>query len=280
MASDNQKSVSPPPAPPHLLNNYSIGLHTRRLLNQLVTQKELDHPSLLLIERALEQSRPKNISGWVYLLADALGSPIENAMEMGSFIELFFAALDLIDDIQDGDADKYLNDVPLPVQINLGIHLLTLAIYAAERFYSQLPEKKPDSLVSHLTRLLSGVICAQRIELTRENWSSTTYQWMSQVSAGKQLELYFRAATLAANVDVTPFLALTEPLGFLLELTCDERSHDNRVFCLPSDELNKMREDAKEQLALAFAQIPIAARPVIERLFAFALARIIHEDSL
>jgi hypothetical protein len=49
---------------------------------------------------------------------------------------------------------------------------------------------------------------------------------------------------------------------------------------LPSDELNKMREDAKEQLALAFAQIPIAARPVIERLFAFALARIIHEDSL
>lgn len=251
-------------------NNPAIGLLTRRFLWRMVAQDDLDEPAALLVEHALDKTRPRSHCGWVYLLAEALGAPRDRALEVASFVELCSAAIDLIDDVEDGDASSYLGGIPQREQINLVAHLIALCAYAGGLVEQRFPPERGQGLVAEAFRLFSGMASGQRLELTRECWSTVSYERMSHLTGGRQFELYFRAVAYAAAIDVVPFLGLTNPLGVLVQIALDRRTGDERLLCLPEMEIQELRTKLLGELHLGAARVPVGAIPIVSCLVEFA----------
>lgn len=248
-------------------NHPAIHLATSRFLGDCIAREELDSPSAKLVERALAKSLPKSVCGWVFLLATALGADTSRAIEAASFAELFYCSVDVIDDVQDGDASEYLRDLSEPLRVNVCMHLVALSVMRGIAL-----EHEGSDLVRNAYGLLSSMICGQRMDLVRDEWSADAYACMSTRVAGCQLEVYFRAAACAANADITPFVSVAKPLGLLLQIAVDSLSRDPRLMHLPTDDLRPHRERAVRDVTDAMNAIPQSARSVMDRLARFAEA--------
>lgn len=250
-------------------NDPAIGAVTRRQLRVLVAEGLLDQETLSLVERVLDKSRPKSSSGWCFLLAQALGAPCERAMEVASAVEILCSAIDFVDDVQDGDAKRYLGDVPMPIQVNVAVQMLTIFVLLIARQQYR-GSWSSFNFQAEAMALLNAMGCGQRLELSRDAWSPAVYQRMAELTGGCQLEIYFRAAAWAAETEAAPFLELCEPLGFLLHMVNDRAAHDERLTRLCAAEMESRRRDASARLQRAAEAVPGEARPVIELLLRYA----------
>lgn len=246
-----------------MANNPAVNLTTRCRLRQLMESDAMDERTLVLVVRVLEKTRPRSHGGWVSLLAEALGASREVALQAGSTAEVICAAVDLVDDVQDGDAAAYLSDVTEAVQINLASHLWVIAIL----FTSEMELAHGRSgLTLPVATLTSAMACGQHMELTRPQWSLVNYALMSKLTSSRQLEAYFRVAAFPSAADVSPFLALSEPLGMLIQIRCDEAQGDARLACLPPAEVLALRRGAEMALVQAVRRVPSAAQALVRNL--------------
>jgi hypothetical protein len=243
-------------------DNLAVGLETRRGLRRWVAAGMLDEPSATLVERALDKSRSTSASGWALRLAQALGAPEDRAMHAAVVSEWVYATVDVTDDVQDGDAFCYLA-VPPAVQINLSVHLVALALYAASSFCDL-------ELTRQASALFSRMACGQRLEIARDDWSVESYERMARLTGSCQFELYFRVCAWAAGSDPTSLLALAQPLGILIHMAADGQSHDPRLGSLEPADTRALRSRACSELAVAQAAIPVAARRALATLLAMA----------
>lgn len=251
-------------------NNAALGLTTRTMLRDLVAGGDLDEGSEELLLRALDKTRPRSHAGWVFALAEALGAERITAMLAGSFAELCCAAIDLVDDVQDGDAGTYLGPVPPAVQINVSEHMLVVSVLAACRLEERVGRPSP-GLVAHAYRLFSAMASGQRGEVTREGWSVQRYVDVAKLTCGKQYEMYLRTAAYAAVIDPALLLALAEPLGVATQIACDTFSADPRLTQLCDADVSRIRGYWIEQARMALAAIPLPARCVLEEVARFPL---------
>jgi hypothetical protein len=248
----------------------AIGVFTRALMRELAAGGDLDEASELLLLRQLEKTRPRSHCGWVFALAEALGASREPAMHAGSFAELCCAAIDLVDDVQDGDAGQTLGDVPLAVQVNISEHMLVLSVLGAARL-EQVVGHGPGSLVREAYRLFSAMASGQRMEVSREDWSPHQYELVASLTCGKQYELYLRTAAFAADAEVEPLLALAAPLGVATQIACDLLASDPRLLRFSEPEVERMRADWTARTRQVLDRVPALARPVLSQVSLFPL---------
>lgn len=252
-------------------SNPAIGLYSRQLLRQLASSGDLDADSEELLLRALEKTRPRSHAGWVYALAEALGAPRAIALQAGSFAELCCGAIDLIDDVQDGDAGRTLGGAPLPVQVNVSSHMLVIGVLAAERLQRELGAAHP-GLVREAYRLFSAMASGQRMEVTRQDWSPRRYEQVAALTCGKQYELYLRTAAFAAGVDVSPWLPLAEPLGVATQIACDLLASDSRLLAFPAPEVAQMQLSWSAAARNVLDTLPAAGASVLREMSRFPVS--------
>jgi hypothetical protein len=244
------------------LANPAVGLETRRALRRWVAAGIVDEASATLIERALDKSRHQSACGWAWLLAEALGAPADRALRAAVACEWVYAAVDVTDDVQDGEAGAYL-DAPWAIQVNTCTHLLTLALHAV-------CELGDVELTREVSALLSRMACGQRIEIARQDWTIESYVRMAHLTGSCQFEIYFRACAWAAGCDLAPLAALARPLGLLIHIAADERSADPRWATLAINETSALRAEACTTLTAAQTALSVPAQRVLAGVFEMA----------
>lgn len=245
-------------------NNPAVNLETRRRLRALLRSDSIDERTLDMVVRVLDKTRPRSHGGWVYLLGERLGGTREAALRAGSAAEMLCAAVDLVDDVEDGDAHGYLPDVPTSVQVNLSAHMWVLAAL----FTSEVDRIAggEGACTSKTLALCSAMACGQHIELTCPCWSCETYERMTELTSARQLEVYFRLATHPSKTRVSSFLPLCSPLGMLIQLQCDEAQGDKRLCALADSEVLELRKRAEQSWRAAARGVPDAAKDVVRAL--------------
>lgn len=241
-------------------NQAGVGLATRSLMQEWRAQGLLDEVAVGWMNCALRKGRPGSPGGWVFALGERLGATRERALHAGSVAELFHAAVDLIDDIQDGDAASWMPELSPALQLNTALHLVATASMAAMRLEPSLP----GTLHASFCAMLTG----QGQEITRRSWTFEAYAAVSNRIAGCQIALYLHAASTAAGKEPGKLLAIAEPLALLMMIHHDLASADARLVCFDPGEIEDGRRDAAASLRRACEEVPQAARPVIEALAA------------
>ncbi len=253
-----------------LANNPAVNLETRTFLRRLMDEG-LDEPCAALLTRALEPVKDTGPGGWVFLLADSLGARRERSLAAASFCEMYYAMCSFTDDVQDGDA-SYMPDLDTPMRINT---LAQLICATAVRGTTLLEHIDPGKVLDALSRAFrSGVLMlqGQRIELLREDWSIDAYRQVALLSGGRQYDVYLEMASLAADVPPDPFLRLSDPLATLVQIFHDERSSDERLLSLPPDDVEALRQQARDDLVEAARHVPDASRRIVDMMVEAALA--------
>jgi hypothetical protein len=243
-------------------NQAGVGLATRSLIQGWRAEGLLDEAAVGWVNCALRKSRPGSPGDWVFALGERLGATRERALHAGSVAELFHAAVDLIDDIQDGDAESWLPELSAALRINTALHLIATSSMAAARLEPSLP----GTLHASFCAMLTG----QGREIARRDWTFAAYVDVSNRIAGCQIALYLHAASAAAGKDPGKLLAIADPLALLMMIHHDLASADERLLCFDPIEIEDGRQRAAASLQRACEEAPKAARPVVEALAALA----------
>jgi hypothetical protein len=223
-----------------------------------------------MVDAALERVRSGSPAGWVYFLAESLGARHDDAMAAASFCEMYYAMCSYTDDVQDGDAASYMPETDGRLLVNTVAQIICLTAtrgcILAERF------REEDVLeeVSFAFRTGATMLTGQRIEIVREGWNVDSYRQVAVMSGGRQFDVYFRMASLAAGVSSEPFLHLSDPMAILVQMMHDRESEDERLLGLPPEDVQGLREQARHDLEQAAARVPEESRNVIARMIALA----------
>jgi hypothetical protein len=248
-------------------NNPAVTLETRHWIRKRVEQGILDEKSASLVMRAINKYHRGSFGGWIFELAESLGAKPQAAMDAASFVQFVGNTIDLFDDLEDNQCDSYLDGVPQSVRINLASQMLTLSFYAC----TELEDKYQytSGLTPYSARLLTLAACGQRSELVRDPWSVEIYKEMSERMVGGQFLIYFKAAAGVANQSSEPLTPLAFPLGILVQSTVDMTSNDQRLLCLPADEIRKLRLQATDEFIKNRLKAPPRCMPILDRLNCF-----------
>ena len=225
-------------------NSPSVGLATRAWLGRLSQEGMLlDRQSWDPIQRALDKCRQVSPAGMVHDLALRLGASAERALLAGSVSELFYAACSLTDDLQDGDTDAYLGDLPFALRLNAQSHLLCL-VAARVRDLSL-------DLVADIYRTGAAMLTGQRIEISRDPWNVEAYEKVARLSAGEQFGTHLSLAAIAAGKDEAPWRQFGRAWGMLLQLVADREARDPRLLSLDEREVGDLWQRSTEDLRQA-----------------------------
>lgn len=237
-------------------SNPAVDLHTRTWLLRLERETEvIDGPSRELVERGLDRVVPVSPAGLVYELALLLGAPYERAMDAGSYAELFYASCSLLDDIQDGDAETYLDDVPPEIRLNTVFMIQALAMSRLRPY--------PGEVAAYCYECAATMLTSQRLELLREAWDIAAYERVGRLAAGAELRALLRVAAAAAEEPFLPFEPVGDVLGEILQLANDRRSGDERLVCLPPDDIERYESELRRRAALCLEAVPDRARELL-----------------
>jgi hypothetical protein len=242
-------------------NRAAVGLATRAQVQRWRVDL-LDEATAELVLRALSKSRDATPAGWVFTLAEAMGATRSRAFAAGTVAELFHAAVDLIDDIQDDDV-AYLSDVSPALQINTAFHLVALSSVMA----AQLDPGLPGTMNALFARMLTG----QAREILRGSWTPQAYVDVSDRIGGRQMAVYLHAASAAAQTDPECLLGLADPLALLIMIHHDRASMDERLLCFRTEDVDAMQERAQKILQQARERVPAIARPFVDALASSAM---------
>lgn len=245
---------------------HAVHLGTRCRVRKRVAAGDLDEASADLIEKALDKSLPHGLCGFVQRLARALGATAEDALDAGSLAELAYAAVDLADDVEDGDAQAYLGVLPWPAQVNLATQLVALALAEA----ADVERRWGVPIAAEAATTLVRAACGQRVEILREGWSADSYVRAAE-AMGQMLGLFMWVAAAAARREAAPLLGLVRPLGILFLIRSDEASGDPRWLGLGEEQMRSTREFARGNVDQAMRELPDDARVLVQELVTSAL---------
>jgi hypothetical protein len=252
-------------------NNPAVHLETRRFLYRLIDEESaLDEPCAALLTKALERVKDVSPSGWVFLLADALGARREDAIEAASFAEMYYAMCSFTDDVQDGDAQGYMGDADDGILVNTLAQLICVTVVRGGRLAARFGNRRTVHELSQAFLAGAVMLRGQRMELLREGWSVESYRKVAVLSAGRQLDVYFRLAALAAGVSPEPFFGLSDPLGILVQMKHDRETSDERLIGLPAADVQALAESALRDLRHAVLEAPERSMRVMDAMLAFA----------
>lgn len=248
------------------LNNAAVSLQTRRFLCALLASGDLDEPCLRLLDLALARTREVHPGGLVFAMAEALGAERRGALDAGSFAEMFYATASFADDLQDGDAGAYMR-AGRPLLINVLAQLLCATAARGAALAPSLGARAAAQVQEIAFRAGAAMLCGQRLEILREDWSVDRWREVAELSAGRQFEVYLHLAAAAARRDPGPLLALAMPLGVLLQMREDRRSRDPRLSLLPARGVCRLLRETQARLRAALGRVPSRARGPLLGLF-------------
>ncbi len=200
------------------------------------------------------------------MLARSLGAPMDIATEAASFAEMYYAMCSFTDDVQDGDAADYMLESDERILINTLAQLICITTVRGIRFASNCPNKDAASEMSKMFLNGGVMLRGQFMELKRENWSTEAYKTVACLSGGRQFDVYFKTAAMAAGISAEPFLRLSDPVGILVQIWHDKQSNDERLIGLPANEVSAMIDSALLELEEAANEIPSEAKTLIENM--------------
>lgn len=234
----------------HPLNPLVSEVTMSWLQSQAQGSRVIDEYTLEIARRVLEQSFDDQPGGFMYEVATAMGASEERALMGASFCQLFYSTASLTDDIQDGDADLYLSDVPFELRINVQSHMIGLFGMRAGELEQLF---RINGIVSDVFRVVSLMLCGQRAELARDPWTFDDYIRVAELSAGEQHALYFRISCYAAGRnDIQRWNSFGEKLGRLGQLAVDLRDSDSRITYFSDTDISEIRQKwAREALDAA-----------------------------
>lgn len=219
-------------------NNPYIGKVTRQWLSDLSRGGvRVDSLTLPVIYRFLRKSELEHPGGVIYDLALKLGAPEDKAEIAGSGAEMFYSACSAGDDIQDGDTDFYMREIPLAQQLNGQSHLMSLVALRVKDL--------DHTLIGLPSLTLATMLVGQWKELTRAPWTAETYEQVAIMSAGEQYGFYMKLVAVAAELDEVRSVRLVQwgvSCGTLLQLIEDLRKKDDRLVCFSEDEISGLKE--------------------------------------
>ncbi|MDJ0762973.1 MAG: hypothetical protein QNJ97_08300 [Myxococcota bacterium] len=214
-------------------SNPVINLATRKWLGRLARQGEiLDPPSWDIIQRMIDRCHQVHPGGVIHDLALELGAAQEPATIAGSSAHVFYAVCSVTDDLQDGDTDDYLADVPMSLRINAQSHLLCLMADRLAELTESLGTADSSVLIAAVYRTGATMLTGQRLEIVRDPWTMEAYEQVARQSAGAQFRAYFCLAAMAAQVPQNPWDLFGQAFGALLQVVVDIESKDERLLAL------------------------------------------------
>jgi len=223
-------------------SNPYISWETRRWLYKLSQEQfpVIDAPSRENIQKALDRSSVQaHPGGLVYDVSKKIGALESQALVAGSLAELFFAAVNLTDDMQDGDS-SYM-DIPMSLQINTQSHMFSLAVM---RSYS-ISDKIANIMFTSLSKMFVG----QRLELVTTLWDYDTYYEVAKRVAGEQFALYFNLAAISGGSDnLENWYNLGMTYGIILQIIHDKNSLDERYISLSNKDKSNLFNRALDDL--------------------------------
>lgn len=113
---------------------------------------------------------------------------------------------------------------------------------------------RPGTLSAQESRPFTEMVCGQRAELIREDWSLRSYVRLCYATGGRQLEVYFRAAAQDADADSSLLVSLADPFGLPMHTLCDVRSNDSRIVAFGAGEIDWLWRQEQIRLRAALAR--------------------------
>jgi hypothetical protein len=143
-------------------------------------------------------------------LAAALGAAPEDTAQLGIACTLFWAAADVADDIDDGEADVK----GLRLFANDACALLLLAQHA----FQELDEALAPAVTAYGLRMAAG----QALDLTSTGGAAPIDAlWVADAKAGAELALFFDAAAKIAGASRGDFVSFGRIFGRTLQIVSD-----------------------------------------------------------
>ncbi len=246
------------------IDNYTIGLATRKWLGeQAAGGLVLDQPCRILIERIVEKCLDVNPGGMVYRLAVGEGADQDSAKAAGSVCELFYAGCSVTDDLQDGDTDVYLEDVPMALRLNGQLQLISLVEVRLDGMAIGDKLRDPSRIIGQFYRTLSIMLTGQRMELVRDPWNEETWYNVARLSAGEQFAAYFSLVAAVSGRDRDSWGNVGRAYGIALQMVADIESEDCRLLCLDAEKMSDIRQKVIRELRESISRIE-ATGPVAE----------------
>lgn len=250
-------------------NNPMVGLATRAWINSLAEQGDvLDPDCAALVTVALEACSRVHPGGMVHDLSVREGVKSELALLAGSVAQLFYAACSATDDLQDGDSGRYFDStVPLALRLNAQLQLVcAVSLRLEELLAATCTADEAARRVLNPYRVLSIMLTGQRLELTRQPWGTSQYERVARLSAGEQFAFYFSLVAVVAGTPLNFHSTLGAAFGSLLQLVVDCESRDERLTCLPPDEVRALAMTFVDEVRVVAGPIAATAAPVVEHL--------------
>lgn len=247
-------------------SNPEVGLVTRKWLVALSVQGQLlDQVTLELLLRVIDSCRSTSPCGTVCYLTRKLNPSSQLALVAGSISELFYAVCSYTDDLQDGDTDSYLSDVPTAIKLNIQAHLNCLVAVRGADLTCELKSNEGLEMIVDIFKTGAKMLNGQRKEIERKAWTIEQYEEVGRRIAGDQYGTQLRLAAVAAGVNPSSWAALGLAYGTLLQLVVDFESKDPRLFVFAPHEIARLQNKLSDELNWATTQMT-SSKGIAQRL--------------
>lgn len=236
--------------------NPAIGLENRKWLVKMSADNYfLDDISRDIIIRVLDKCRKYSPCGTVYEIAMSCGSTKEMAEKGAAISEMFYALCYFTDDIQDGDTDEYMYDVPFSIRLNTQAQMLCLMVKRVQEMARKMAPKDGLEMVVDIYGTGAAMLNGQRKELARAPWNIEVYEEVARLSAGEQYAVHFGLAARAAGAETEVWRRFGRAFGTLLQVVVDAETGDERLTMLEAEKVVVLKKKAIAELKEA--SIPI-----------------------
>jgi hypothetical protein len=226
----------------------------------------LDDASRELILIALDNCRATSPCGMVFDHAISLGATTDKALLAASVSELFYGVCSYTDDLQDGEADDYMNDVSFALRLNTQAHLFCLVAVRARELAVNMAEMTGLEMVVGIYRTGAAMLNGQRMEIVRDTWNVETYEVVGRRIAGDQYGAQLSLAACAAGVDPGNWARFGHAFGTLLQLVVDKETGDERLLVLENSDIEVLKKRLTAELKEVIFPLGAAAEKFTEAL--------------
>jgi geranylgeranyl pyrophosphate synthase len=240
-----------------------------RLVRQWIrsqTAVSLGEYMIRAMETALEAHKKGNPSPLVLSIARSLGADKETAEDIAMVGHMFYCAVGLVDDIQDGDSN-YLGDASLSQQLNIALGLRELAGI-------KLHETK--GMTAETLRLISNAALETTVKMVRGQnmdlyirdgaWNIELFEEVARLTAGVEFGLMLYMASLVSDSAYAHSLRTSgESFGVMLQIDHDLASKDKRITSSTVDEVKTLKNRVTNDFNRSIQGLPADVQTILHQ---------------
>jgi len=176
---------------------------------------------------------------------------------------MLYCSVGLVDDIQDGDAQAYL-DMSMPEQLNVALALRELGVNVLTEVLS------PPKMVLVLRALTEATVRmtvsqAEELQKSQENWDIAAFERVARDAAGAEFGFLLYLIGMAIGAHQDTLRAAGEAMGIMFQIKRDLSTGDTRATDLDKWLLDGLYERTEENLKEHVANLPSAIGDVLIR---------------